>query len=371
MYGLRFERQFSLALLVWAFSSHACGRTRGAAAMNLLASGSGGTKSPECRTVAATVIICAYTLDRWEMTCAAVASVLVQRPAPQQVLLVVDHNDELAALARQELPGITVLPNEGPVGLAGARNTGLQAAAQPIAVFLDDDAEARSGWLASLIEPYSSSLVLATGGSVHPRWSESRPLWMPPEFDWVVGCTYVGMPERGGAIRNPIGANMSLRTEPARIAGGFDTRVGRIGRCPRGCEETELAIRLVARNPGSVVRYVPAAAVDHHVPSERTRLSYFLLRCWHEGLSKADVAQLSGAGPALQREIRQTALVIPKALLRELGRTVAGDHSALLRMAASAGGLTAAVLGFVLGRCRARFTGCGAAGWKRAHRPRP
>jgi glucosyl-dolichyl phosphate glucuronosyltransferase len=74
------------------------------------------------------VIICAYTERRWQQTCAAVMSALGQHPQPAEVLLVVDHNAGLAARARRELAGVTVLDSEGIPGLSGARNTGLRAA---------------------------------------------------------------------------------------------------------------------------------------------------------------------------------------------------------------------------------------------------
>ena len=117
------------------------------------------------------------------LTRSALESALHQSPRPRQVLLVVDHNADLAARARRELTGVTVLESDGTPGLSGARNTGLKAATQPVTVFLDDDAEARPGWLESLVRPYSSPDVVATGGSVHPRWPERRPRWLPPEFE--------------------------------------------------------------------------------------------------------------------------------------------------------------------------------------------
>jgi glycosyltransferase involved in cell wall biosynthesis len=301
------------------------------------------------------VVICAYTEGRWALTRAALESALRQSPPPRQVLLVVDHNAGLAARARRELTGVTVLESDGTPGLSGARNTGLKAATQPVTVFLDDDAEARPGWLESLVRPYSSADVVATGGSVHPRWPGRRPRWLPPEFDWVVGCSYRGMPETVSVIRNPIGASMSLRTSLALEAGGFDDAVGRVGTSPRGCEETELAIRLTASRPGSAVFYVPAAAVDHHVSADRLRLGYFMRRCWHEGLSKADVVRLVGSDAGLERERRQTAVVIPAALLRELRRLVTGDATAGMRMTAAIAGLSTVVAGYFTGR--ARLTG--------------
>jgi GT2 family glycosyltransferase len=271
------------------------------------------------------VVICAYTEKRWQQTCAALESALRQEPAPAEVLLVVDHNAELADRARREFASVSVLENAGTQGLSGARNTGLKAATQPVTAFLDDDAEARPGWLEQLVAPYSSPDVVATGGTVHPRWPATRPPWLPPEFDWVVGCSYRGLPETTGPVRNPIGASMSMRTDLALEVGGFDESVGRVGANTRGCEETELSIRLTASRAGSVILYVPAAAVDHHVAPERLAFGYFVRRCWHEGRSKADVVRLAGAAAGLQRERRQTAVVIPAALLREVAQ--AGHRS--------------------------------------------
>jgi len=296
------------------------------------------------------VVVCAYTERRWQQTCSALESALRQDPPPKEVFLVVDHNEELAARARREAASVTVLENAGTPGLSGARNTALKAATQPVTAFLDDDAEARPGWLQHLVEPYSSPDVVATGGSVYPRWPAMRPPWLPPEFDWVVGCSYRGLPETVGQVRNPIGANMSMRTDLALAAGGFDESVGRVGSNTRGCEETELSIRLTKRRAGSVILYVPAAGVDHHVPRERLIFRYFLRRCWHEGLSKADVVRLAGSAAGLERERRQTALVIPTALMRELRSLATGHASAATRIFALVAGLIAAAAGYFSGR---------------------
>ncbi len=283
-----------------------------------------------------TVVICAYTEARWHHTEAAVRSVLSQQRRPQQVLLVIDHNAALAARARQEFPALTVLDSNGEPGLSGARNTGLRAATCGVTAFLDDD-----------VRPYEDSHVVATGGSVYPLWLAGRPRWMPPEFYWVVGCSYRGLPEEIGVVRNPIGANMSMRTAQALGIGGFYAEVGRTASKPRGCEETELAIRLTASRPGSAVVYVPAAAVDHYVGRERVTFSYFLRRCWHEGRSKATVVRLAGARAGLERERRHAAAVIPAAIFRYLRQLATGDASATMRIVATVVGLAVTVGGYL------------------------
>lgn len=317
----------------------------------LLASSSGLTENQgEDGVLSVTVVICAYTAMRWEQTRAAVESVLAQRPRSAQVVLVVDHNVDLVALARRELAGVSVIESTGMPGLSGARNSGLRAATQPITAFLDDDAQARPGWLASLIAPYSDSKVVGTGGSVYPRWPNLRPTWLPPVFDWVVGCSYLGLPDSVAPVRNPIGANMSLRTRQALEAGGFNASLGRSASGSRGCEETELAIRLVANQPKSVILYVPAAAVDHHVQEDRLRLGYFLRRCWHEGLSKATVVRLAGSVAGLERERRHVAVIIPSSLFRDLRCFIAGDFGAFLRMTLAIAGLATTIAGYLTGR---------------------
>lgn len=293
------------------------------------------------------VVICAYSERRWEQTSAAVKSALSQSPPPAEVLLVVDYNAKLAARARTELADVTVLENGGSQGLSDARNTGLRAATQPVTAFLDDDAEARPGWLASLIDPYRSPDVVATGGAAHPWWPGAPPRWLPPEFYWVVGCSYRGLPSSVGPVRNPIGANMSLRTALALKVGGFDSVIGRVGTRPAGCEETELAIRLTASRPESVILYLPEAVVDHHVGQERIKLSYFLRRCWHEGVSKSSVVRLAGASAGLESERKYVTAVIPAALLRNLRQGLTGDMAAFMRFTTILAGLASAGMGYL------------------------
>jgi hypothetical protein len=312
----------------------------------------GAATHQDSSAAAVTVVICAYTEARWADTVSAVQSVLEQQPAPGQLVLVVDHNPSLAARARRELPAtVSVIDSDGSPGLSGARNTGLRAAAFGITAFLDDDAAARPGWLANLVAPYADAHVVATGGSVYPRWPIARPPWLPPEFDWVVGCSYRGLPESLDVVRNPIGANMSMRTGLALSLGGFDSAIGRTASKPRGCEETELAIRLTNQQAGSVIMYVPDAPVDHHVAADRIKLAYLMRRCWHEGRSKAKVVRSVGSDRGLARERRHLASVIPTGILRDLRAAVTGDAHGLQRVAVTALGIFATAAGYIIGRC--------------------
>ena len=94
------------------------------------------------------VVICAYTQERWEETLKAVASVRSQQPAPHQIILVVDHNPKLQTrLAERLSDDVRVVPNNNERGLSGAKNTGVALATGDIVAFLD---ETRSRTLAGL-----------------------------------------------------------------------------------------------------------------------------------------------------------------------------------------------------------------------------
>ncbi len=57
------------------------------------------------------VVICAYTLERWSQIGAAVESVRRQTRRPAEVVLVSDHNPELLARAEAAFPDVRAVPN--------------------------------------------------------------------------------------------------------------------------------------------------------------------------------------------------------------------------------------------------------------------
>jgi GT2 family glycosyltransferase len=287
------------------------------------------------------VVICGYTTRRWSALQAAVASVRNQHRGVEEVILVVDHNEDLLALAAEHLPDVEVVPNRLSRGLSGARNTGVARANGDVVVFLDDDAVAEPDWTAKLLAPYEDPDVLGVGGSAVPRWEEPAPVWLPPEFLWVVGCSYLGQPKVTSAVRNLMGCNMSLRRHVLMEVGGFDPALGRTKDEPLGCEETELCIRALQRFPRGRFLFEPKAVVHHWVPAERGTWRYFRDRCRAEGRSKAWVSDRVGTGAGLSTERAYTREVLPAGLARNLLRGVRGDHAAMRR----AGAITA---GFAL-----------------------
>ncbi|MFF9070336.1 glycosyltransferase [Streptomyces sp. NPDC014891] len=295
------------------------------------------------------VVVCAYTLDRWDDLRAAIGSLRAQRHPVTETVLVVDHCPGLYARASAAFPGVRVRENTGRRGLSGARNTGVAAARCEVVAFLDDDAAAEPDWSARLLARYADPAVAGVGGLVRPWWVTRRPAWFPREFDWVVGCSYRGLPEQASPVRNFIGANMSFRLGEVTAAGGFRTDLGRVGKRPLGCEETELCLRIAARSPDAVLLHEPAAAVRHRVPAARATWAYFRARCYAEGLSKAHVARLGGSRAALSSERAYLTSTVPRAVARAL---TPGREGGPRTAAALLGGVGATVAGYAVGRLR-------------------
>lgn len=302
--------------------------------------------------LATSVVICAYTEKRWDEIVAAVHSVRTQEPPPLEIVLVIDHNPNLAERARAELAGVRVVANREPQGLSGARNTGIAAVTGEIVAFLDDDAEADPGWLESLVFHFTRPEVLGVGGGVIPWWERERPDWFPPEFDWIVGCSHCGMPSSAAPVRNFIGANMAFRREVLTLAGGFTSSLGRTGTNAAGCEETELCIRAVTQAAGSMLVYEPRASVRHHVPEARGTWSYFLRRCYGEGRSKAMVAELVGRDRALSAERSYLVRTLPRGIARALLEACTGRPTAALQAVAIVIGTMTTVAGHLLASLR-------------------
>jgi glucosyl-dolichyl phosphate glucuronosyltransferase len=301
------------------------------------------------RSHSVTVVVCAYTEDRWVTLQRAIDAVLKQISFGDELVVAVDHNDALLARCREYLDGCIVLPNHRSRGLSGARNTALAAAQGSIITFLDDDAIPLDGWLDALREPYAEEQVYGVGGLTRPHWPGSKPGWFPEEFLWVVGCSHRGLPRDPQPIRNLVGANMSFRKAVFDQVGGFAEQMGRIGQRPFGCEETEFCIRLTQANSDAIILYNPSAKVEHYVTQQRTSLGYFVKRCWAEGLSKAEVSRRVGSSSALSAERHYTSRVLPKGIWRGFYDCTAGDLWGAARSLAIVLGLATTVTGYCVG----------------------
>jgi cellulose synthase/poly-beta-1,6-N-acetylglucosamine synthase-like glycosyltransferase len=313
------------------------------------------TAAGTARVPTASVVIASYAGERWSYLQDAVASVLAQTHAALEIVVVVDHNPDLLVQARRALPAALVIPNTGVRGASGARNTGVAVCHGDVLAFLDDDARASAEWLAALLPHFADPDVVGVGGRVDPIWATSRPGWFPPEFDWVVGGSYRGMPRTAEPVRNVWSNNMAIRRTVFDAAGGFREKFGKVGSRSRP-EDTDLCLRATAGGRGIWV-YEPAGIAGHQVPPERTTVRYFLRRCFHEGRGKAGLSALNGAADSTSTERRYARNVLPQGIARGLAEAARGDWTGALRSAAIVAGFGTAAAGYLTGVLAGRIEG--------------
>lgn len=287
-------------------------------------------------------------MKRWDDLCLAVASVQAQAVPALETIVVIDHHPDLFAQATRALPCTIVLENTGGRGASGARNTGVAASRGEVVVFLDDDAVASPGWLEALLTHFANRNVVGVGGRLDPLWATGRPRWFPPEFDWVVGASYLGMPKGAEPVRNVWSNNMAIRRKAFDMVGGFRDGFGKVGMRSRP-EDTDLCLRAAAKHAGGVWIYEPMGAAGHRVPMERTTLRYFAYRCFMEGWGKAELAALNGVGASTSSERRYTGRILPAGFARGVREACQGDASGAWRSLAIAAGFAVVMIGYLVG----------------------
>lgn len=293
------------------------------------------------------VIICAYSDDRWPQLKKAVASVEAQTSPPIEIIACIDHNEQLRRRSEEffgkERPAgavpLIVLANKYDGRLGAARNTAAEFASGEVLAFLDDDAAAAADWLERLIAPYADERVGAVGGKPLPVFEVARPRWFPYEFDWVFGCAYRGLPLTCGPSRRLIGANMSARRAALREVGGFHTdHQDDMDMCQR--------IAYAQRR----VIYEPLAVVHHFVPAGRTTWHYFWKKCYSANHGKAEVFADMKEAASLGAELAFVRRALTMGVLTELRQVIQGDLYGLARVGATIAGIAIAGLGHVRGK---------------------
>ncbi len=319
------------------------------------------------------VIICAYTEQRWLELLDAVESIQKQSMLPREIILVIDHNPRLLERLQAQLTGVTIIENIESRGLSGARNSGISIARGSLIAFLDDDATAEVDWLERLCKGCQDPKVLGTGGYVEPRWMGEKPSWFPKEFYWVIGCSYQDFVPGLVEVRNPYGGCTCMRREIFETVGGFCKGIGRIGNHPLGGEETELSIRAKQHWPERIFLCDAQARIHHCVSVERAHWRYFLARCYAEGLSKATIASLVGAKDSLASERSYTVYMLPRGIVRGLRDGIFKlDPAGFLRTFAIVAGLFTTTMGYLMGNIyRYRTARKGEEQFKAVYEPLP
>lgn len=306
------------------------------------------TSTPGDTTIS--VVVCAYTDARRELLDNSIESILAQLGPGDQLVVSIDYNDELLhRVATQYGTRATVVPNTEAPGICGARNSGIAASRCEVVAFVDDDAQIQPGWLERLRADYRDPEIAGVGGNAQPVWPTERPPWFPVEFDWVVGCSHKGLPVAPTPVRNLLGCNMSFRRDALDSVGGFNSEIGQVEGSLMRCDDTELCIRLNQTSPSTLLLLDPDVKVRHWVTDDRTRFSYFLRRCYWEGMSKQMLSTMVGQSDALSTERKYVYAVLPIAFARGLVSAITTPGHRLAHLGRSAAlviGLAATTYGY-------------------------
>ena len=295
------------------------------------------------------VIVSTYSEERAGDVRDCVESLKRQSRPPQEIILVLDPRPSLVDFFRSRFHDDVRIVVSERFGLSNARNAGIRSANGDIVAFIDDDAVADFEWIKNLVELYENPKIVGVGGYIAPIWENGVPAWFPAELNWVVGCSYKGLPEERRSVRNPIGCNMSFRKSVFDAVGYFRSDLGRFGKVLLGSEEPELSLRVLNRFPEFRIVFEPHAVVYHKVSRGRRKIMYVFRRSFYEGISKALVVSNKNIdGEGLSTENQYLKYLLGVAVPSRIKHCYRLENlSQLLMLVLSTG---AVLLGFSVGR---------------------
>jgi GT2 family glycosyltransferase len=216
----------------------------------------------------------------------------LESPGPWEVV-VVDNNStdataEVVRTAQRTFPAPLRYTREPVQGRSAALNRGFAEAGGSIVVTTDDDVRVEADWLACIARAFDTLDCDYLGGRVLPLWGAPRPAWLPNRGGhmWaVVALLDFGSSPIVLGRRVPLGVNMAFRRTALDAVGGFNPRIGRKAGTLLGQEVREWCLR--AQDAGVRGCYAPDVVVQHLIPAERLRKSYFRRWFYWRGVSRA------------------------------------------------------------------------------------
>jgi glycosyltransferase involved in cell wall biosynthesis len=224
---------------------------------------------PGPATVPVSVVIPAY--NREALLRRALESVLAQRPAPAEIIVVDDASGDGTAAVAEEL-GARVIRHDRNAGEGAARNSALAAATQPWLALLDSDDEWLSHHLATLWSARADHVVVATSAlrcgddpsrdRLHGA-AGSRPLVLRSPADIV-------FPE------NPVPVSAGLiRRDVAERVGGYQP-------LPH-CADFDFLLRCLEHGTGVVL---PQVGVLYHVHADQVSHQRAEMKAAHTDIAR-------------------------------------------------------------------------------------
>jgi GT2 family glycosyltransferase len=230
-----------------------------------------------------TVAVIIPTHNRHSSIERTVRSLTAQAPVPEliEIIVVADGcSDRTREIRGVVWPVPVRLIEQARQGPAAARNRGAAAATADILIFLDDDIEVWSGFVAAHLRAHADDPVRVVIGYLPPELQERRDFfaimlrgWWEAMFDPMRD------PGHRFAYSDLLSGNFSIRRALFEQVGGFNELL----RCH---EDYELGFRLISA--GARFAFAEGAAGWHH---ERTDLTRALQRKRDEGAADIELAR--------------------------------------------------------------------------------
>lgn len=176
---------------------------------------------------------------------------------------------ELCGRLRSQGMDLLLLHQPDP-GASNARNLGIQRSSGSWLIFLDDDEEILSGYLAAAIRLIKvASPTSIFGGQCLPVFEAGHPQWVKAEYFYIGYGSEAVQLARGRYLP---GGNLILSRQLLERIGLYNPQLGHSGAETGYGEETELLNR--AEQSGAVQNYSPALLIVHHIPNSRLTLKW-------------------------------------------------------------------------------------------------
>lgn len=234
------------------------------------------------------VVICTYSMERYDVFSETVESVRAQTYDPVEIIIVVDGNDDVLQRVQEDygdVDNVRIHNNDENLGISASRTIGGEIATGDVVTMIDDDAVAEPDWVEELATTYEETDAIAVGGKVAPDWVGEKPAFFPEEFYWLVGCDERGFGEHGDELRNTYGSNISFKRDVFLGVGGYDENTGRKGDRHIQAHEAPLCIRM-RQQYGHGVIYNTNAVVNHRLFEYRGDPWWLVKRSFWQGYSK-------------------------------------------------------------------------------------
>lgn len=242
-----------------------------------------------------TVIVCTHNRAKFLSSC--LSSLTKQSISSNDFnVIVVDNGstDETKSICEQYIENNKnfFYIYEPKLGLARARNTGLEKTSSKFVAYTDDDAIPADDWVELMIARFEKlpEDAVVLGGEIDPIWESPRPEWLTDNLlrplsarlAWDTTARFLKAPEWICEV------NCCYRTDLLKKYGGFPEALGRKGDLLLS-GENYVNEQMFA--DGLRAFFDPSIRVNHFIPKERLTKVWFMRRSFWQGVTSSVCAE--------------------------------------------------------------------------------